>query len=149
VKDDRYRDIYWLLKGTTQSLKQELRKKLEEHGITWPQFHALYHISPGGIPANELARELSCNPSNLTGLIDRMIESGWVFREHSAEDRRVWLIKLTPAGQKMKDIIIPRHKKNIRERMAVLSDSELGQLEKLLLQLKNGKGEVEKDDERN
>ena len=119
------RDVYWLLRRTSFSLKDELRKKIEEHGITWPQFHALFHIGEEGVPANELARELQCNASNMTGLIDRMSESGWVYREHSQEDRRVWLIKLTEAGKKLLAEVQPQHRRNIEERMSRLSEAEL------------------------
>jgi len=145
----RYKEIYWLLKTTASRLKKELRKKLEDHGITWQQFHALYHIPKEGIPSNELAGELQCNASNMTGLIDRMIENGWVFREHSAEDRRVWFVKLTPEGEQKKATIFPQHHENIRGRMEVLSDEELVLLEKLLTKLKHGKNEVEKTNEGN
>jgi len=102
-----YREVYWLLRKTSKQLKKELRKKIEEYGITWQQFHALYHIGDTGISANELAKELHCNASNMTGLIDRMTENGWVYREHSKEDRRVWLIKSTDKGKKMKEKLRP------------------------------------------
>jgi len=149
METTRYKEIYWLLKTTSSRLKKELRKKLEDHGITWQQFHALYHIPPEGIPSNELAQELQCNASNMTGLIDRMIENGWVYREHSSEDRRVWFVKLTPEGEKKKATIFPQHHENIRERMEALSNEELILLEELLTKLKQGKIEVENTDERN
>lgn len=129
------RDVYWLLRRTSFSLKDELRKKIEEHGITWPQFHALFHIGEEGVPANELARELQCNASNMTGLIDRMSESGWVYREHSTEDRRVWLIKLTEEGKKLLAEVQPHHRRNIEERMSRLSEAELKTLCDLLAKL--------------
>jgi len=135
------RDIYWLLRSTANRLKRELRGKIEEHGITWPQFHALYHIGDAGIPTNELAQELQCNASNMTGLIDRMSENGWVYREHSEEDRRVWYVKLTPRGRQLKEEVHPQHKRNIEERMSVLSQQELITLQKLLTKLSEGEGE--------
>jgi len=129
------RDVYWLLRRTSYSLKDELRKKIEEYGITWPQFHALFHIGQEGMPANELARELQCNASNMTGLVDRMSESGWVYREHSKEDRRVWLIKLTEEGKQLLAEVQPQHRKNIQERMTRLSEDELKTLADLLAKL--------------
>jgi len=135
MNDTLSRDVYWLLKNTTSKLKGELRKKVEDFGITWPQFHALYHIGEQGLPANELARELHCNASNMTGLIDRMTDNGWVLREHSEEDRRVWFVKLTEEGVRLKALVLPRHKENIETRMGVLSDQELMTLQKLLTKL--------------
>jgi len=135
VGDSLHRDVYWLLRRTSFRLKAELRKKIEKHGITWPQFHALFHIGEQGLPANELARVLQCNASNMTGLIDRMSESGWVYREHSQEDRRVWLIKLTEAGKKLLAEVQPQHRRNIEERMSRLSKAELKTLCDLLAKL--------------
>ncbi len=129
------RDVYWLLRRTSFRLKDELRKKIEEHGITWPQFHALFHIGQEGMPANELARELQCNASNMTGLVDRMSESGWVYREHSKEDRRVWLIKLTEEGKQLLAEVQPQHRRNIQERMCRLNEDELKALGDLLAKL--------------
>lgn len=143
MEDTLCRDVYWLLRNTSSRIKGELRKKIEDFGITWPQYHALYHIGEKGIAANELARELQCNASNMTGLVDRMSENGWVFREHSEEDRRVWLVKLTDDGAKLKSVIFPQHKKNIEQRMGVLSPDELATLHKLLTKLKDGATEEE------
>lgn len=138
MKESLHRDIYWLLRRTSNRLRDELRKKIEDHGITWPQFHALYHIGEQGIPANELARELQCNASNMTGLVDRMADSGWVYREHSKEDRRVWLIKLTEEGLRLKNEVQPQHRDNIRQRMGILSEAELLTLQELLTKLRDG-----------
>lgn len=118
-------DVYRTFKFAYRRIKKDLHSKLAENGVTWPQFHALFHIEEEGIPANELARKLHCNASNMTGLIDRMMENGWVYREHSHQDRRVWLIRLTGEGVKLKNKIIPEHLKNIEKRMKTLNEDEL------------------------
>jgi MarR family 2-MHQ and catechol resistance regulon transcriptional repressor len=135
MEESLQRETYRLLRKAFFIIKKELRKRIEEHGITWPQFHALFHIGEEGMAANELARELQCNASNMTGLVDRMSESGWVYREHSTEDRRVWLIKLTEEGKKLLAVAQPQHKKNIEERMNRLRDDELILLGDLLTKL--------------
>jgi len=137
MNDSFYLEVYWTLRKTVNVLRTYLHNKLADSGISWPQFHALYHIPENGIPVNELAKELHCNASNITGLIDRMIENNWVYREHSAEDRRVWLIKLTNEGSALKAKLIPVHHNNIRERLSVLSDEELANLKTLLIKLMN------------
>jgi len=137
MNDSFYLDVYWTLRKTVNVLRTYLHNKLADSGISWPQFHALYHIPENGIPVNELAKELHCNASNITGLIDRMIENNWVYREHSAEDRRVWLIKLTNEGSALKAKLIPVHHNNIRERLSILSDEELANLKTLLIKLMN------------
>lgn len=141
MEEDLSREVYWILKHAYNSIKKELRDKLTSHDITWPQYHAMYHIVDEGTPANELAKELNCNASNMTGLIDRMIENNWVYREHSSEDRRVWLIKLTEEGKNLKDRLIPVHLKNIEVRMSVLDKQELVTLKNLLEKLAAGRME--------
>ena len=130
-------DVYRILNRTCKKMKKDLHNKLVESDITWPQFHALYHIGEGeeGISANELAKKLNCNASNMTGLIDRMIENNWVYREQSGQDRRVWLIKLTDEGKKLRARLIPEHQRNIESYMSALSDEELMTLKHLLEKL--------------
>ena len=108
-------EVYKTLRYAYHSIRKELHNRLAENGITWPQFHALYHIGDEGIPTHELAKELRCNASNMTGLIDRMVENNWVYRASCAEDRRVWIIKLTEEGKKLKVKLVPKHQKNIEE----------------------------------
>lgn len=134
-----HREAYKKLRMATSVLKHDLRKKIESYGITWQQFHALYHISNEGIPFKELAMELQCNASNMTGIIDRMSENGWVYREHSTADRRVWHVKLTQEGEQLKNTLLPKHQENIISIMRVLDEEELQVLKGLLEKLMDGK----------
>lgn len=128
-------DVYWALQDAYHSVKRDLHNKLAEQGVTWPQFHALYHIGEAGTPAHELAKELNCNASNMTGLIDRMIENNWVYREHCQADRRVWYVKLTEEGAQLRARLIPEYQQNIRDRMGVLNPEELNRIHALLKKL--------------
>src|SRR5207247_5089752 len=63
------------------------------------QCHVLHLIEPGRpIPMGQLAETLACDASNVTGLVDRLESRGLVRRRPSAEDRRVKVLALTPAG---------------------------------------------------
>jgi MarR family 2-MHQ and catechol resistance regulon transcriptional repressor len=127
--------VYRTLKYTSHQIKKDLRHKLKETGFTWTQFHALYHINKEGIPVNELAKELHCNASNITGLIDRMKKKELVYREHSEKDRRIWLVKLSENGSELKKNLFPEHLKNIEKRMSYLNKEELVTLKTLLDEL--------------
>ena len=131
------RAVYSALRKTYRSLKNEFRVVMQENGLTWVQFHALYHIDREGIAFNKLSEHLGCNASNLTGLIDRMIDKGIVYREQSKEDRRVWLIKLSEKGEEFKIKLIPEYRQEIEDRMAVLNQEELETLKNLLTKLRN------------
>jgi DNA-binding MarR family transcriptional regulator len=67
------------------------------------QCHVLHLIEPGRpLPMNRLADTLSCDASNVTGLVDRLESRGLVRRQPSAEDRRVKVLQLTASGSKLR-----------------------------------------------
>jgi DNA-binding MarR family transcriptional regulator len=67
------------------------------------QCHVLHLIEPGRpLPMSRLADTLSCDASNVTGLVDRLESRGLVRRQPSVEDRRVKVLQLTPAGSRLR-----------------------------------------------
>jgi DNA-binding MarR family transcriptional regulator len=54
-------------------------------------------------PMGELAALMSCDNSNMTGIVDRMEERGLVRRASAEGDRRVKLIELTEDGKRVRD----------------------------------------------
>src|SRR5437867_8491936 len=78
------------------------REQCAKHGITATQLNVLKLLQTvGDLSLSELSRKMSATNSSITGIIDRMVEGGLVAREQSAEDRRVWKIRLTPEGRAM------------------------------------------------
>src|SRR5262245_50780150 len=73
------------------------------------QCHVLHLIEPGRpLPMGRLAETLACDASNVTGLIDRL-ESRGLIRRHSSEvDRRLKVLDLTPAGARLRSVMIER-----------------------------------------
>ena len=49
----------------------------------------------------QVAQTLACDASNVTGLVNRLESRGLVRRPASAEDRRVKVLDLTPAGARL------------------------------------------------
>jgi len=73
------------------------------------QCHVLYVIEPGKpVPMKQLAASLSCDASNVTGLVDRLETRGLVRRVAGTEDRRVKVLDLTPTGARLRAEIIAR-----------------------------------------
>src|SRR5437764_11785302 len=67
------------------------------------QCHVLHLIEPGRpLPMSRLADTLSCDASNVTGLVDRLESRGLVRRQPSPRDRRVKVLQLTPAGARLR-----------------------------------------------
>jgi len=73
------------------------------------QCHLLNLIEPDRpMPMGELAGAMSCDASNVTGLVDRLESRGLLRRSPSAEDRRVKVLSLTPRGAQMRASLVER-----------------------------------------
>lgn len=59
-------------------------------------------------PMHELAKALSCDNSNVTGIVDRLEERGLVRRTSDPSDRRVRLLVLTDEGRRVRGEIAAR-----------------------------------------
>ncbi len=73
------------------------------------QCHVLHLIEPGRpMSMRCLADTLSCDASNVTGLVDRLEARGLVRRRPSDEDRRVKVLDLTPSGARLRSEVLKR-----------------------------------------
>jgi MarR family transcriptional regulator, organic hydroperoxide resistance regulator len=73
------------------------------------QCHVLHLIEPGqAVPMGHLADRLACDASNVTGLVDRLESRGLIRRRPSDRDRRIKVLQLTPAGLRVRDMLVER-----------------------------------------
>jgi DNA-binding MarR family transcriptional regulator len=80
-----------------------------EFELSPAQCHVLHLIEPGRpVPMGEVAGALSCDASNVTGLVDRLEARGLVARQPSPADRRVKVLTLTAAGRRIRAVLIER-----------------------------------------
>lgn len=71
------------------------------------QCHLLHLIEPERpLPMSRLASTLSCDASNVTGLVDRLESLGFVQRQASSSDRRVKALQLTAAGKRVRTKLV-------------------------------------------
>ena len=89
---------------TSIYLQTESRRLAKEqcarHGITATQLNVLKMLQAiGELSLSELSKKMAATNSTVTGIVDRMVTAGLVVREQSADDRRVWKIKLTTQGR--------------------------------------------------
>jgi DNA-binding MarR family transcriptional regulator len=92
----------WIrLLRATRAIEAELRERLRvQFAMTLPQFDvmaALYR-EEGGMTMTELSRRLMVSNGNVTGIIDRLVAEQYVLRQAPAEDRRSFIVRLTPKG---------------------------------------------------
>ena len=70
-----------------------------EHGTPLSHVQVLAMLNDvGTMSVSEISRRLGIAKPNITPLVDRLYESGYVDRQHDENDRRVVNIVLLPAG---------------------------------------------------
>ncbi|HEU0024762.1 MAG TPA: MarR family transcriptional regulator [Thermoleophilaceae bacterium] len=75
----------------------------QEFDLAPMQLHALRLIEPGReLPMGALAQSLFCDPSNVTGIVDRLEARGLIERRGAENDRRVKILALTPEGERVR-----------------------------------------------
>ena len=80
-----------------------------EFDLSPAQCHVLHLLEPGRpLPMGRLAETLSCDASNVTGLVDRLEARGLVERRAGGEDRRVKVLHLTRTGARIRAQLLKR-----------------------------------------
>jgi DNA-binding MarR family transcriptional regulator len=121
-----------LVLGLADRVQQYFTARAAEFDLTPPQAKVLLQLQPAeGLPMRTLADQLRYDPSNLTGLIDKLEARGVVERQPDPTDRRVKALALTAEGMQL------RH--NFQERLlgsarplGALSDTQMQELRRLL-----------------
>src|SRR6266536_3795200 len=89
-----------------QRFKQEIAQLADESHLTSAQLGALYMLDQHGeLAMGEVAHVLHCDPSNVTGIVDRLVAHELVRRKERATDRRAKTIALTTEGKKVVDTV--------------------------------------------
>lgn len=97
--DDR---LIYLISMAQQKLWTYLKAALKSEGIrvTPAQAGILFILKQeNGQSMTELSKALSMDNSTITGLVDRLEKLGFVHRNASPKDRRMFLIYITPEGE--------------------------------------------------
>jgi MarR family transcriptional regulator, organic hydroperoxide resistance regulator len=96
-------EAWGLLWRLFQANKPRFMALAQELGLAPMQLHALRLIEPGvEVPMSSLAGKLFCDASNVTGIVDRLEARGLIERRPAEHDRRVKLLVLTDAGERVR-----------------------------------------------
>jgi DNA-binding MarR family transcriptional regulator len=107
-------------------------KIAEEHDLTVMQVFTLFILEPGTeMPMYSISGLLSCDPSNVTAIVDKLVNASYIERNESATDRRVKAISLTASGETLRRDILARMVKDNVPDVTTLSDAEAKTLKKL------------------
>jgi DNA-binding MarR family transcriptional regulator len=112
-----------------------------EIAITMPQAKLLYLLGAAGeLHMSELVTRLGVSLSTISGLVDRVVDSGLATRREDPVDRRQALVGLTPAGRQFIDRFRELNARQMRELLERLDDAELAQVRSALAALARAAG---------
>ena len=103
-------------------------------GLSIPQFDLLSTLTEReGLTQQELAERLYVTKGNVSGLVDRLVEAGFVERRPSPADRRSHALHLTRDGRRPAERAMTAQKRYVRQTLGRLPTSDLITLERLVL----------------
>jgi DNA-binding MarR family transcriptional regulator len=92
---------------TLYHIKHSIADFAEYHNLTPVQLLMLYRLSEHHqIAMGKVADVLHCDPSNVTGIVDRLVTQGLITRQEWPQDRRTKNIQLTNEGQAKLDALL-------------------------------------------
>lgn len=113
---------------------RRVRQEQSRRDMTLAQFDVAAQLlrRPEGMTAGELSRELLVTAGNVTGLVTRMEERGWLTRTACSQDARVRRVRLTAAGRRLASREVERHELLLEEILGGLTRTERRDLSRSL-----------------
>ncbi len=97
-----FEEIELLLRKTCFLVKVAGRMVLKDFELTASQFDILQYLYfEGPQRMTKLSEKMGVTKSTMTGLVARLENCGYVTRERYERDRRVFLVKILPKGEKI------------------------------------------------
>jgi len=122
----------WLrMLACTTQIEAEIRTRLRERfGISLARFDYMAQLFryKNGLKMRALSRYLMVTGGNVTGLTDELERDGLVMREASPDDRRAWIVSLTPKGREAFAAMAAEHEQWILELLDGLDKTAVDQL---------------------
>ncbi len=111
-------------------------KLMKEHELSPPLYNILRilrGVGQRGLPCSRIGDRMVTRVPDVTRLVDRMEQAGWVKRERCTEDRRVVNITITASGKRLADQLDKPILELHRETLGHLSKKEMTDLNRLLV----------------
>ena len=115
--------------------------------LTAVQYAALVAIgSHPGIDATRLSQVIYFDRSTIGDVLDRIESKGWIVRESTADDRRIKLLTMSPAGQDVLRQVAPAIRRVQERLLAPLTSSEAKTMIRLLVKMADADDDEGDDD---
>jgi DNA-binding MarR family transcriptional regulator len=125
-RQEQIRQIVELERRASRLLRQHPFDAWMDLSLTTAQLKSLFFIdNEGSTNFTKLATALGVTSSNMTGIIDRLVEQGLVSRKENPEDRRVLLLNVTEKG---KELLTNLRERRVKQMSKVLTHMSLEEL---------------------
>jgi DNA-binding MarR family transcriptional regulator len=119
-------------------MEARISADLRRADLTLARFDVLVVLAKWGPMSQQaLADRLLVTKGNVVGLIDKLSTRGLVERQPSETDGRVNLLRVTPAGKRIVERVLPRQMQLIAGLMQPLTEREAASLQALLTRLRD------------
>ena len=134
-------EAYLSVVRTTSALSDRVEDLLKPYGISATQYNVLRILrgaGEGGLCRNELRDRMLTRMPDMTRLLDRMEEAGFVTRSREREDRRMVLTRISARGRELLSELDRPMSDLHRDQLARLTDEQLKTLIDLLTAVREG-----------
>lgn len=134
-----YRDcVVYLLAKAYQRAHAVAKQRLAVYGLTpVQQLVGAALFQEEGISAGDLGKKLLLDPATLSGILDRMVEGGWIVKEIDPDDKRLLKLYLTDRARMLVPKLREERDKANEEILRNLSFEEKVLLKRLLKDLRD------------
>jgi DNA-binding MarR family transcriptional regulator len=96
-------------------------------GLSLAKFDVLAQLDRhrDGLALGQLSQNLKVSGGNVSGLVQRLLADGLISKEMSSEDRRSFIVRLTPKGEALFGKAADLHKKHLSKRFENIPAHEL------------------------
>jgi DNA-binding MarR family transcriptional regulator len=98
-----------------------------EFGLSLAKFDVLAQLDryPDGLALGQLSQNLKVSGGNVSGLVQRLLADDLISKAMSSEDRRSFIVRLTPKGEQLFRKAAEIHKKHLSKRLENIPAQEL------------------------
>ncbi len=142
--DNQAHVVEGLLDSLVMLGNKQMTEKLTQYDLTVAQYLSMLALSNKGSECSmsELADRIQQSSATMTGIIDRLVEKGWVIRRRSDEDRRAVYVALTSNGHNLLRRVTSERRQNINDTLLKMTPEDIEQLIQLLKRYMSAAGLV-------
>ncbi|MBR1165913.1 MarR family winged helix-turn-helix transcriptional regulator [Bradyrhizobium liaoningense] len=98
-----------------------------EFGLSLAKFDVLAQLDRdrNGLALGQLSQNLKVSGGNVSGLVQRLLADDLISREMSSEDRRSFIVRLTPKGEALFRKAADVHKRHLSQKFENIPAEEL------------------------